>query len=110
MTLWLQQWKSNDWKTSSNKNIKKDLWKILDEFNTELNIEWIHVKAHADNYYNNMVDKLANEAAHNIVSDILNIVVSFNGLSYSLENLSFYNTRFQFIFSKHINIQFVYLY
>ena len=71
MTLWLQQWKSNDWKTSSNKNIKnEDLWKILDEFNTELNIEWIHVKAHADNYYNNMVDKLANEAAHNIVSDV----------------------------------------
>lgn len=71
MTLWLQQWKNNDWKTSSNKNIKnEDLWKILDEFNIELNIEWIHVKAHSDNYYNNMVDKLANEAAHNIVSDV----------------------------------------
>lgn len=71
MTQWIASWKSNGWKTSNNKNVKNlCLWKSLDSYSSKLNIEWIHVKAHADNYYNNMVDKLANEAAHNTVSDV----------------------------------------
>jgi ribonuclease HI len=71
MTQWIATWKENNWKTSNNKNVKNEnLWKALDTYNNDLNVNWIHVKAHADNYYNNMVDKLANEAAHNTVSDV----------------------------------------
>jgi ribonuclease HI len=71
MTQWLELWKQNDWKTSNGKCVKNtDVWKSLDSLNSVLNVQWIHVKAHAYNYYNNMVDKLANEAAHGIVTDV----------------------------------------
>ena len=70
MTQWIHKWKSNGWKTGNNKTVKnEDLWKSIDNKVQELNksVTWIHVKAHSDNYYNNIVDKLANEAAHNNV-------------------------------------------
>ena len=73
MTQWIDSWKKNDWKTSTQKNVKNDsLWKSIDKASNALEgqITWIHVKAHADNYYNNMVDKLANEAAHCKVSEV----------------------------------------
>ena len=74
MSEWIQGWKNNGWKTSNNKNVKNEhLWKAIDNSVQHLNqvVTWIHVKAHADNYYNNMVDKLANEAAHEKVADNL---------------------------------------
>ena len=72
MTQWIHSWKSNNWKTSTQKNVKNEnIWKSIDTMCNKLPgcVTWIHVKAHADNYYNNMVDKLANEAAHNKVVD-----------------------------------------
>tara|TARA_B110000977_G_scaffold201886_1_gene299811 strand:+ start:18090 stop:18545 length:456 start_codon:yes stop_codon:yes gene_type:complete len=70
MTQWIQSWKSNNWKTSNKKDVKNEsLWRDLDTLNSKLTVDWIHVKAHANNHYNNIVDKLANEAAHNAVTD-----------------------------------------
>ena len=72
MTQWISSWKNNNWKTANNKCVKNEtLWKSIDSLVTSYsaNINWIHVKAHADNYYNNMVDRLANEAAQNKVSE-----------------------------------------
>ena len=73
MTLWIHSWKNNEWKTSNGKHVKNDyIWKDIDKMCEKLNgnVNWIHVKAHADDYYNNMVDRLANEAAHNKVVDV----------------------------------------
>ena len=43
-----------------------ELWKELYKLTKEKNIQWEWVKAHADNKYNNRVDKLARDAAKNV--------------------------------------------
>ncbi|MCK9185821.1 ribonuclease HI [Candidatus Gracilibacteria bacterium] len=43
------------WKKKAN----KDLWEQLDSLHKGINVEWIWVKAHATNKYNNLVDELA---------------------------------------------------
>lgn len=57
---WLKNWKKNGWKTADHKDVKnKELWVQIDEFNQMHNIEWIKVKGHADNEFNNRCDELA---------------------------------------------------
>lgn len=43
------------WKRKAN----TDLWAEIDKHRAWLNIEWVWVKAHATNKYNNLVDKVA---------------------------------------------------
>lgn len=63
VTNWIINWKKNNWKTSAKKDVKnQDLWQQLDTLNNELPIEWIWVKGHANNPYNNLCDQIANEA------------------------------------------------
>ena len=60
---WIHSWKKNNWKTSSNKAVKNvDLWKIIDELNSNHSIEWSWVKGHSGNPGNEMADELANFA------------------------------------------------
>ena len=66
VTSWVHQWKKRDWKTATNKPVlNSDLWKELDHFSTQYknNINWNWVKAHDGNKYNEIVDKLASDAA-----------------------------------------------
>lgn len=64
ITKWINNWKINKWKTASKKNVKnKDLWKKLDSLSSFHDIEWKWVKAHSNNYYNNLVDELAKNKA-----------------------------------------------
>lgn len=57
---WIKNWKKNGWKTSDKKDVKnKELWLELDNFMNIHKIEWIKVKGHADNEYNNRCDELA---------------------------------------------------
>lgn len=57
---WLKNWKKNGWKTADKKDVKnKELWLQIDEFMEIHEIEWIKVKGHADNEYNNRCDELA---------------------------------------------------
>jgi len=51
----LIQTMNKGWKRKAN----TDLWNEIDTETTFLKINWIWVKAHADNEYNNKVDKLA---------------------------------------------------
>ena len=63
INTWIHGWKKNNWKTSSNKNVKNvDLWKIIDELNSNHSIKWIWVKGHSGNPGNEMADELANFA------------------------------------------------
>ena len=63
INTWIHGWKKNNWKTSSNKDVKNvDLWKIIDELNSNHSIEWIWVKGHSGNPGNEMADELANFA------------------------------------------------
>ncbi|WP_407810031.1 ribonuclease H family protein [Spirulina subsalsa] len=53
-----------NWKKKAN----QDLWHELDELNSIHQVEWIWVKGHADNVFNNRVDELAFQAAKTVNS------------------------------------------
>lgn len=60
---WLEGWQAKNWKLNTKNPVKNiDLWKkfLLAQQNHE--IEYIWVKGHASNQYNNLCDKLAVEA------------------------------------------------
>lgn len=57
---WIVSWKRNGWKNSSKQTVSNiELWQELDRLSGLHNIEWIKVKGHADNVYNNRCDALA---------------------------------------------------
>lgn len=60
---WIEKWQKNGWKTANKESVKnEELWKKLLEFTKYHNIEFIKVKGHSDNEFNNRCDELANEA------------------------------------------------
>lgn len=61
---WIKNWKSNGWKSASKQPVKNsDLWMTLDSLVENRkkygSLEFIHVKAHSGDMYNEIVDKLA---------------------------------------------------
>lgn len=57
---WLDSWRANGWRTADKKDVKNvDLWKDLMLKIKGHEVEFIKVKGHADNEYNNMCDKYA---------------------------------------------------
>ncbi|MBH90851.1 MAG: ribonuclease HI [Candidatus Marinimicrobia bacterium] len=63
ITIWINRWEKNNWKTSSKKPVKnKDLWKKLKNLTLKHKIKWVWVKGHAQNKYNNLADDLAQRA------------------------------------------------
>jgi ribonuclease HI len=63
ITVWINNWEKNNWKTADKKNVKNvDLWKKLKELVKLNQIEWLWVKSHSDNPMNDLADKLAKEA------------------------------------------------
>lgn len=75
-TLWIDKWKNNDWKDHKNKPvINTDLFKQLLVEKQGLEIEWIHVKGHADNVGNIRADLLAKSLLDS-KAETLNAIVS----------------------------------
>ena len=63
ITVWIDKWEKNNWKTSEKKNVKNvDLWKKLREISKSSSIEWIWIKGHSNNPLNDQVDELAKKA------------------------------------------------
>lgn len=61
---WIYNWFKNGWKTADKKDVKnKELWIEIYNYTKIHKIEWIKVKGHSDNEYNNRCDKMAVEAA-----------------------------------------------
>ncbi len=57
---WITKWQLNGFKSSNKKPIQNyELWAKIIENNNKHKINWIKVKGHADNEYNNRCDQLA---------------------------------------------------
>lgn len=68
---WLNSWQLNGWRTSDKKEVKNaDLWQKLLELCKIHKVEFIKVKGHSDNEYNNICDKLAVEETQNLLKQI----------------------------------------
>lgn len=60
---WIYNWMKNGWKTSNGSAVKnKELWQELYALTKKHKVEFIKVKGHADNEYNNRCDELARNA------------------------------------------------
>lgn len=57
---WIYNWFKNGWKTADKKDVKnKELWVEIYNFTKIHQIEWVKVKGHSDNEFNNRCDELA---------------------------------------------------
>lgn len=60
---WIYNWIKKNWKTADGNPVKnKELWETLYNFTKVHKIEFIKVKGHADNEFNNRCDELARNA------------------------------------------------
>lgn len=64
---WIYNWQKNGWKTSNKQDVKnRELWEKIYSFTKIHKIEWIKVKGHSTNKYNNRCDELAVNAIKQI--------------------------------------------
>ncbi len=60
MTKWIFSWKKNGWRNANRQPIKNiDLWQELDVEVARHQIEWIWVKGHSGDRFNEVADELA---------------------------------------------------
>ena len=60
---WIYNWKKNNWKTASKEPVKnQELWEELYSLVQKHKVEFIKLKGHSDNEYNNRCDFLATSA------------------------------------------------
>ncbi len=63
ITVWINTWETNHWKTADKKNVKNvDLWKKLKELTKSKQIEWNWIKGHSKDPMNDLADELAKKA------------------------------------------------
>ena len=63
ITVWINTWEKNNWKTSNKKNVKNtDLWRKLKELTNSSKVEWNWIKSHSKNPLNDLADELAKKA------------------------------------------------
>lgn len=71
ITNWINGWRTNNWTNSKKEPVKnKELWEYLDKrvhfFEQDFDIEFVKVKGHSGNKWNEKCDRLANEAMERI--------------------------------------------
>ena len=64
---WVDSWQKNGWRNSSKDDVKNvELWKMLLDLTKTHKVNFIKVKGHSDNEYNNRCDKIAREEYKNL--------------------------------------------
>lgn len=59
---WIANWMRNGWKTANKQDVLNvDLWKELNDLVNNHKVEFIKVKGHSDNEYNNKCDLIARD-------------------------------------------------
>ena len=62
ITLWIQNWKKNNWRTAAKKDVKnKELWQKLDQLISQHRVQWHWVKGHSGDADNEIADQLDNK-------------------------------------------------
>jgi ribonuclease HI len=62
ITIWINKWRQNNWKSSNKKVIKNlELWQQLEHEIKHHTINWHWTKSHNGNIDNELVDQLANK-------------------------------------------------
>ena len=57
---WIYNWMKNGWRTANKEPVKnKELWQELYDLTKKHKVEFIKVKGHADNEFNNRCDEMA---------------------------------------------------
>lgn len=60
---WIPRWQMNGWRTAANKPVQnQDLWRELVDLSGKHRVEWIKVKGHSNDLYNDRCDELARRA------------------------------------------------
>ena len=60
---WIYNWRKNNWKTASKEPVKnRELWEELYSLTQKHKVNFIKVKGHSDNEFNNRCDYLASSA------------------------------------------------
>ncbi len=60
METWLANWKARNWRTADKKPVKnQDLWQKLDELSSTVKINWVWVRGHDGEEFNERCDELA---------------------------------------------------
>ena len=60
---WIYNWQKNNWKTSGKDPVKnKEIWEELYKLTKTHKVNFIKVKGHSDNEFNNRCDELARKA------------------------------------------------
>ena len=63
---WIYNWMKNNWQTSGKEPVKnQELWKELYSLTKTHKVNFIKVKGHSDNEYNNRCDELARNVIKN---------------------------------------------
>tara|TARA_Y100000310_G_scaffold175631_1_gene175694 strand:+ start:841 stop:1287 length:447 start_codon:yes stop_codon:yes gene_type:complete len=63
ITVWINNWEKNNWKTADKKNVKNvDLWKKLKNLTKSNRVKWHWIKSHSENPMNDLADELAKKA------------------------------------------------
>ena len=64
---WIYNWMKNGWRTANKEPVKnKELWQELYTLTKKHKVEFIKVKGHADNEFNNRCDEMAREAINKL--------------------------------------------
>ena len=64
---WIYNWMKNGWRTANKEPVKnKELWQELYALTKKHKVEFIKVKGHADNEFNNRCDEMAREAINKL--------------------------------------------
>ncbi len=70
VTVWLANWKKNNWRTSQKKPVKnQDLWEKLELQAAKHTVTWHWIKGHSGHIENELVDQLANQAIDELLAD-----------------------------------------
>ena len=65
---WFKGWDQRGWRNAKGQPVEnQDLWRQMQKLVKERQVRWVKVKGHSGNHYNEMADRLAVGAMHQLM-------------------------------------------